>query len=577
MPSQTYVLPTSGWWLGRLLDGFRLRAPFDQCEQIKVRTARRYLQGEEGPRPETRDGAVVTFLALLLPKEVLPTSLPASELRTLAVQSLQSFLQSWDEVTGLVRSTTTPIERWDHGCLPWVRLLLQDVAVRTAAYLLLRGQALPSEEAWSEVACGRALRRAVESARQAGNYPREQLARDAGVAASTVDEWMAGRQLPQSESLENLAHALAAHTGRPAGHVALELRAVVAAADLVSFFRERLGHEDTHHIVRAFASSVAYFWHFVDGAALPPSRRELRLWQLLLGGALEPSSIHLFRSAAAETLDQELQLDLLALGEGRWGERIWGWYSEGDLRDPGRTQQRMREAMGLSAEEAQTVFENLVRHHLLPSVLQPASLEQMQFVRIEHDTSGKKANREQQWSWSSQKEDWAEALGHARRLVELEPTNAKYHLWLGTTLGKLHRVEEALEECRIAAALDPRWCLPAAEVGIVLLDHQRNDEAVQILAAIVAERPPRTRQEAAHLAYTHGVALMRTHCLTEATGQFRTTLEHNAEHALAMDLLAHCLLLQGERKEGREWAKRAAHRGQPESLQALDAGAYDRT
>ena len=65
-----------------------------------------------------------------------------------------------------------------------------------------------------------------------------------------------------------------------------------------------------------------------------------------------------------------------------------------------------------------------------------------------------------------------------------------------------------------------------------------------------------------------------TERFAEAVPRYRRVLMLNDQHAAAMRDLAHCLLMTGERREGRKWAKAAAHAGEPSVLNDLGTGRY---
>lgn len=576
MTQQPLEIRHSGWVLGRLLDALQLRARFEQQVGIPTRTVQRYLQAEESAKADTRSAACAAFVEVVLPG---PPHL-SEEQQELAKAALADLLARWDEALGVVTGLAPP--RWDHAHLPWLRLVLMDAGVRVAAYLLLTARSEPSANTWDEVAAGKGFAVVTQTMRRGKrkSYPRRQLARDTGVAASTLDEWLRGAQLPQSESLEQLGHALGRRAEVSPEWAVFELRWGCAATALVTVLRERLPDAVVEDLMRWFASFVAFGMKFMRQSRLKGDLRRTKLWQVVLGGSGDPGVSHLLNALSKVVWDQAFLADILAMSHGAWSERIIEWYRDGDLRDPEWAKAKLRDTPGfrdVPQEDIDQLIELATRTILVPQRIVERGPEDppQTVLRISGDTAFKAANREQQWSWAMEAGRFAEAFEHARRLVELEGTNAKYHFWLGTSLGKLDQVDEAIAECRISATLDPTWCLPAAEVGVILLEHGRPHEAVAVLLEVARERQPRNPNEAAHVSYTLGVGLMRTQDFDGARNAFLSALGHRPDHALAMDLVAHCLLGTGQRAEGRRWAKRAAHRGQPGTLMRLEAGLYD--
>jgi Tfp pilus assembly protein PilF len=68
----------------------------------------------------------------------------------------------------------------------------------------------------------------------------------------------------------------------------------------------------------------------------------------------------------------------------------------------------------------------------------------------------------------------AEAFRHS---IAAAPT-AEGHTFLGWSLSRLGRLEEAIEECRRAIALDPDYGNPYNDIGVYLIDLGRLAEAV---------------------------------------------------------------------------------------------------
>ena len=544
----------------------------EQKEDVKVRTTRRYLSGDEQPKPETRATAVRAFIDVLLVDDLLPGDVDRNGVRSVATEAFASLLGHWDEASGLARSTWR-VTRWDHAYVPWLRLLLLDVAVRAAAMMVLKDWPMPGPACWTAVGEGNGLAKIIKNV-GAGKkgFSGNKLSKLAGVSRKTVTAWMNGRQVPQSEQIEQLAYALAEYDDHEPVDLGLALRVAAATVDAVGVLRSNLGERATTRMVDAFASYLGAAHEYMANSDLEGPVRQMRMWQVVFEGARAvPEVMDHFSTL---TLDQQLHADFAALATADWGQRVIGWYRQGDLQQPEATKAQMAALFDDSDLDIDDFFDGIAGLILLPAPLGLPD-EDRQWVRMSGDTDFKKGNREQQYTRASHAGDYRGALPHARRLVELDETNAKYRLWLGATLSKLGQVDEALMECRIGAQLDPAWCMAAAEVGVILLDQGRTAEALPVFEGLLAARPPRTPGEAVHVNYTHGVALMRAQRFGEAADRFRAALADEPEHALAMDLLGHCLFAIGERQEALMWAKKAFHRGQPETLQAFKAGMYD--
>ena len=83
---------------------------------------------------------------------------------------------------------------------------------------------------------------------------------------------------------------------------------------------------------------------------------------------------------------------------------------------------------------------------------------------------------------------YEEAIKRFEQSIELHPT-AEAHTFLGWSMSYLGRVEEAIEECKKAIAIDPDFGNPYNDIGVYLIDLGRPDEAIGWLEkAIGAKR-----------------------------------------------------------------------------------------
>ncbi len=175
-----------------------------------------------------------------------------------------------------------------------------------------------------------------------------------------------------------------------------------------------------------------------------------------------------------------------------------------------------------------------------------------------------------QYAQAKSEGDLDTAILHVRRAVELQSESAEYHFHLGATLGIAGEVTEGVQECWIAAQLDPSWELPKAEVGIILLNAGRNEEARGHLESIALSQGDLS----AHLAFNLGVARFRCGEFKEALDALNRVIKLDPDHALALDVAAHCAFLVGEGNMGRRLAKRANVLGQSETYRDWHEGKY---
>ncbi len=163
------------------------------------------------------------------------------------------------------------------------------------------------------------------------------------------------------------------------------------------------------------------------------------------------------------------------------------------------------------------------------------------------------------------------ALIHIRRAVELQPENAEYHFHLGALLGMVGEVDEGIEECWIAAHLDDDWELPIVEVGIILLNAGRNQEALEHLEDLAASRQ---EDSSSHLTFNLGAARYRVGDPRAALSALEKVIDEELDHALALDMAAHSAFLIGDQQKGRRLAKLADQHGQSTTYREWQEGKY---
>ena len=105
-------------------------------------------------------------------------------------------------------------------------------------------------------------------------------------------------------------------------------------------------------------------------------------------------------------------------------------------------------------------------------------IERKQVIRVSGDAKYSANNRMTQAEQAIAEGDHKTAILHLRRAVELQPFDAQIHFHLGASLGQIGEVEEGTKECRIAAQLEPDWEIPKVEVGIILANAERYEEAM---------------------------------------------------------------------------------------------------
>jgi len=85
-----------------------------------------------------------------------------------------------------------------------------------------------------------------------------------------------------------------------------------------------------------------------------------------------------------------------------------------------------------------------------------------------------------------------QAIIYYRKSIEVEDS-AEAHTFLGWTYSMVGRLDEAIEECHRAIAIDPEFGNPYNDIGVYLMQQGQLDEAVpwlkQAMAATRYENP----------------------------------------------------------------------------------------
>lgn len=591
-------LPTSGEVLGFVLGALRLRQPVS--ERVAERTLTRALSNEVGVKVETRREVVHAAVEALFPDDLLTAwgDIPASDrtsgslLRRGFSDLVESWLAAWDHASGSLRSSGSPVPDRRFAILPWVRLIAVELGVRAAGYLLFRSVEAIEEADKHALTEGRAFDRLIARYRaRAGGISRDELARGGGVAPSTVDEWLAGRVLPQADSILSLAAVLARHVpGLTDAEAVFNLRLAVGASEGVRWLWEMcprhgqrdLGPERAASFVIEFLVVFDFALALMLNSPISPAqlqRREI-YWAVAAAGSRSDPGRHILEFVLQRARDSFLQADVFGVLHGKWYDRVLMLYRQIPTVDSARrnlaAQMFPPEFLPFAVDmEAWGKVSPNPNGWLFPVVPGGREAEQdddegMMVLTTPSDPTARGAISKAALVAQHLTDDPDAALAADLALVQMEPNNEMYRFWLGCALARVGRPDDGIVECAIAVDLKPGWSLPAVEIAIILTNAGRSAQALEVMRQIEGKY-----EVDAHLANAYGFVLMTAELHREAIRWFRRALELNAEHARAMVDLAHCLLVVGERVEGRKWAKAARHHGEPWAWEAWKAGKYE--
>jgi tetratricopeptide (TPR) repeat protein len=130
--------------------------------------------------------------------------------------------------------------------------------------------------------------------------------------------------------------------------------------------------------------------------------------------------------------------------------------------------------------------------------------------------------------------DFAAAIDLYQRSIALCPT-AEAHTFLGWTYSFQGRLEEAIDECQKAIAVDPTFGNPYNDIGAYLIEMGRLDEAIPWLER--ATRAP--RYESPHFPRLNlGRVYLAKEMYSRALEEFQAVVELSPDHLPAQRAVA---------------------------------------
>ena len=121
-----------------------------------------------------------------------------------------------------------------------------------------------------------------------------------------------------------------------------------------------------------------------------------------------------------------------------------------------------------------------------------------------------------------------------QRSIETHPT-AEAHTFLGWTYSFQGKLDEAIEECKKAIAIDPDFGNPYNDIGAYLIEKSQPEEAIPWLNKAAGAK----RYENCHFAhYNLGRAYIALDLLNKARQEFERALKLQPEYEVAQDALA---------------------------------------
>ncbi|MEO7539836.1 MAG: winged helix-turn-helix domain-containing protein [Pyrinomonadaceae bacterium] len=147
--------------------------------------------------------------------------------------------------------------------------------------------------------------------------------------------------------------------------------------------------------------------------------------------------------------------------------------------------------------------------------------------------------------------DWAEADKHFKRAIAI---NANYPLarsWYSQQLARMGRLDESINEAKLAQALDPLSSSTSAHVGLALYRARRFDEAAAELQKIIAFDP---KAVDAHIIL--GFVFVQQQKGDKAVAEFRTVVEITEQSPSLIALLGYGYAMSGKHAQAKAILKK---------------------
>ncbi len=579
-------LPHSPAILGAIAKALRLNS----SAHPRYKSAQRYFDGKR-IKPEMVEEVLLALVDAAVPKGIaLPEEQLGNplEIHELVLGSLRSYAQRWDHFVAEVNANLFPVSKPSDLPVPVLRLLALDLGIRYGAWLALRevvdGSAPDAPptgfpDRWFAAFVDRCI---ADS-----KLTQEKFAERVGVSTQTLAAWRRGgrKGLPEDAMIPKLARALASD-GEARKRTELVLRVMIGVQDLHAQLVHRCGRDRVRDMLEAMlltAKHVHAFWtgplrsdevpsmDLREIAAWREEKEQIRsgmpprLWNLILYGAACPIGVALCGVLARISgFRPEISADFVAL-PGDWTDRCRYWMqflgsAPGELE---YMKQHAEETGEFPPQFAEWFAPAFVEAQLRMAGFDWQPGPEMAVMPLDVPPVAKATNRVIQADRARSVRDLDAAIEHMRHAVRHEPMNAFHHFMLGAQLGELGAftrdvalMDAGLAELHIAVQLDPEFGNARNEIGIVLSNMRRHEDA----EAAFAEAEPHHGDHAHHwLARGNNYLGMKRYEEARAAYVKAIALSKDGSHVEAKARLAATLMVLGRKREGRTLAKEVRH------------------
>lgn len=525
-------LPTSGQVLGVLVKKLGIHDSI-----LRSRTAQRYFSGNISAivKDSSRKEIIESIASVFIRVGLIPDRQEAIG-REQTFESIAAVIEShasaWDTVRSFLRPRVFPVGRENLSVIwsAYVRLAVIDLSLRCAAYLRLTSSSFPATDTFDclhPTKRGRYLNRK----RSDSGLTLQDLADEVGVSENTIDAWMYQNVRPSDDHLIQIAAAFARCSDEyDCDALMAELRRFYWASDIVALIDEYIGPERTVDVVQHIHKYTALACSLIDDGSAGVVEAS-HLIDLLHYGV----HVDLARRILSELMNRE--------SDDEWKE---------DLKWAGVSWEYRVLTVNMRVHEQEV-----------------ADLNQSTDGRLfeDWDISNPKAYEHYRRSFELQGQGRIpEALAEVVEAARLDPTDPVNHFTLGSVKAKIGAesgdaalVEQGLEECWIAARLDPAWLLPWTEIALILIRSGRPREALDHLQSVREDCGPLDARYYASL----GAAHRECGNLQESLSSFEEAFRRDPENWVFVRAVAEAALRLGDKAKYRQYEKIARHLGAP--------------
>lgn len=518
-------LPTSGQILGSLVRSLNL-----DDNRLRRKAAQRFFTGhrvKQSTRAEIIDGFADALAAMgfnLNDGREETSRTPA------LAEAIDWHATHWDRLRTVLLSRMSRVYP-SHLPVVWktyARIAAIDLAFRVASHLRLTDRPTATLEILNSASvCRRGAY--LNRKRECADISLLDFADEAGVSGNTVDSWLYGGARPRDENLVKIATALSSGVEPFADEAILrELRLLYWVSDVAETMSRHLGSETVEDIIVRFHRYASLVHDEISDAGQNCLSMNV-VAELAARGTRSPVAKTLLAQLVDRETDPEWKEDLSAAGSD-WIGRVlsvnYTLHRSEEIALIEQTDGQILENWGISDLEA-----------------------------YEHYLNGRELFDAGQMR---------EALAELTKAVELDPLDPANHLTLasvkgavGSATGDRRLVDEALEACWMAVALDRNWIAPWTEIGWLLLMSDKPREAVEHLGRV----KPQCRPLDATYHHALGLALRLIGEHAEALAAFESSLEmERNDPEIAIDAAITAFQV-GDKLKANEYRKMASHLG----------------